>query len=269
MISLRKLASLPPGTRRHKSLRLIRDCESCSSSGQRLDSVYMKGLLELILADDSWPEQLREKVNQILAVLSQNPSSSIARELNSLRHCMLTALGRSWADWDAESPRDGFPDAETAKPGGNWPIRVYLDGLRSPFNVGSIARSAQAFGAERMWLSPDCVSLNHRRAQRSAMWFEEGVPWSVCEMNQLTSGERGTVFALELGGTEITEFQFPESGTVVLGSEELGVSPSLMEEAVSDGGVVSLPLSGPKASLNVGVAFGILIQRWTEFLGGR
>jgi TrmH family RNA methyltransferase len=72
----------------------------------------------------------------------------------------------------------------------------------------------------------------------------------------------GRLFALEVGGALIDEFPFPESGTVVLGSEELGVSPEIMKRAESDGGVVSIPLPGPKTSLNVGVAFGILAHCW-------
>ena len=55
-----------------------------------------------------------------------------------------------------------------------------------------------------------------------------------------------------------------QKGIVIIGSEELGVSPEALRRA--DGGCVSIPMTGLKASLNVGVAFGILMQAWT---GGR
>ena len=72
------------------------------------------------------------------------------------------------------------------------------------------------------------------------------------------------VFALETGGTDINDFVFPKQGICIIGSEELGVSPEALKRA--DYGRVSIPMKGLKASLNVGVAFGILMQKWVEAL---
>ena len=58
------------------------------------------------------------------------------------------------------------------------------------------------------------------------------------------------------------DFVFPERGTVIIGSEELGVSPEALARATY--GRVTIPMTGLKASLNVGVAFGILMQAWTD-----
>ena len=69
---------------------------------------------------------------------------------------------------------------------------------------------------------------------------------------------------METGGTPITEFSFPKEGIVIIGSEELGVSPEALKRA--DYGRVSIPMTGLKASLNVGVAFGILMQAWVQLL---
>jgi TrmH family RNA methyltransferase len=69
---------------------------------------------------------------------------------------------------------------------------------------------------------------------------------------------------LETGGDDICEFDFPERGICVIGSEELGVSPEALKAASY--GRVSIPMKGLKASLNVGVAFGILMQKWVESL---
>ena len=72
------------------------------------------------------------------------------------------------------------------------------------------------------------------------------------------------VFVLETGGTPINEFNFPKEGIVIIGSEELGVSPEALHRASY--GRVTIPMTGLKASLNVGVAFGILMQAWTNAL---
>jgi TrmH family RNA methyltransferase len=178
---------------------------------------------------------------------------------------MLKALGRDWADWDRQMPGDAPVEVSRNNPGyESRPIRVYLEGVRSPFNVGSVARTGLAYGIERLWCSPDSASPEHRRSRRSAMGALDRLRWDVADLEDLSDGETGTLFALELGGTSLSDFVFPESGTVILGSEELGVTPESLTLAENSGGVVSIPLPGPKASLNVGVAFGILVRQWVE-----
>jgi TrmH family RNA methyltransferase len=74
------------------------------------------------------------------------------------------------------------------------------------------------------------------------------------------------VFALEIGGTPIDSFDFPPSGVVLVGSEELGLSPEALQLADRQCGRVSIPLGGAKRSLNVSVAFGILMHAWHRAL---
>ena len=57
---------------------------------------------------------------------------------------------------------------------------------------------------------------------------------------------------------------FPKKGIVVIGSEELGVSPEAVKKA--QGRVITIPMYGIKASINVSVAFGICMQKWCEAL---
>jgi TrmH family RNA methyltransferase len=73
----------------------------------------------------------------------------------------------------------------------------------------------------------------------------------------------GEVIALELRGESIDSFEFPEHGIVVVGSEELGVSPEAMAHCAR---TVSIPMLGAKGSLNVGVAFGVLMDAWRRSL---
>ena len=90
------------------------------------------------------------------------------------------------------------------------------------------------------------------------------LPWDRAGLEVL--GDLGPAFALELGGTPIAAFDFPERGIVVVGSEELGVSRGALE--FCGRGKVSIPMRGAKASINVGVAFGILANAWASKVGG-
>jgi len=139
---------------------------------------------------------------------------------------------------------------------------VYAEDIRSPFNLGSIFRTAEAMGAEKVLLSPFCSDPNHSHAIRSSMGCIENLPWERCSLDDIP--ESLPIFALETGGTPLSEFKFPKNGVVIIGSEELGVSPEALKRA--NGNCVTIPMKGLKASLNVGVAFGILMQSWVSSL---
>ena len=269
MITLRKLSTLPDGTRHRKALVLVRGYEKQLAAGEVVDINYLTGLLGHLASDDFWESGVREGAAELARLLKASPSvfsePELRRDLNRLGHAMASALGKEWADWDAVMPPDRLSAASDALP---RPFRIYLDGLRSPFNVGSILRTSMAFNLEKVWISPDCAPPDHRRSVRSAMGAVETVDWSVTEPNVLDGRDAGTLFALELGGTPIKDFRFPDAGTVILGSEELGVRPELLERASTEGGIVSIPLPGPKASLIVGVAFGILMEHWSRRVPG-
>ena len=264
MITLRKLSSLPGGTRTRKTVSLVKDLEGLLAGGGSPDWAYWDGVFRLVSDDAAWPDGIRAAS----AGLAASPRcAGRLRAVHSLRHAMLSFLGRDWADWDMANPGDegrGGPAGSSRE--GVFPARVYLDGLRSPFNVGSVFRTALAFGVERLWTSPDGAPPDHSRAKRSAMGALERVPWEVRGLEELSGEDTGPLFALELGGIDVGEFVFPEEGTVILGSEELGVSPGALGRAAASAGTVSIPLPGPKASLNVGVAFGILMQAWSGTL---
>jgi TrmH family RNA methyltransferase len=73
-------------------------------------------------------------------------------------------------------------------------------------------------------------------------------------------------FALETGGIELEDFAFPKDGVMIAGSEELGVSPMALAAADASLGRVSIPVFGAKGSLNVSVAFGIVMNAWAAVL---
>ena len=203
-------------------------------------------------------------------------AATVRRSLNDTRHLLLAETGRSQADWDFFDD-DGRldPARRHVFPG----MCIYLDDIRSPFNVGAMFRSAESFGAEKVFISPFCADPNHVRAQRTAMGCVDVLPWerrcflaaraepppaqaSVMELY-------GPVFALETGGTPLAEFAFPRRGLLVAGSEELGVSPQALAVADASLGRVSIPCYGAKGSLNVSVAFGIAMQAWAAHLASR
>jgi TrmH family RNA methyltransferase len=185
----------------------------------------------------------------------------LLRAINTLRHALLAEADAAPAEWDLVEHGTGLLDRSGIRV---LPVVIYLEDLRSPFNVGSIFRTAEAFGAQRILLSPRTPNPNHPRAARTARGAQDVLPWEHADLEHAAA--MTGVFALETGGTPIHDFPFPEKGVVLVGSEELGLSPEALQLADSQRGRVSIPLGGAKRSLNVSVAFGILMEEWRRAL---
>lgn len=290
MIDPNKLFQLEGGQRRRKLAltfgALERDiagiaepgCEYRYSSMSRAD--YTKTLARIVLHDHALPTEARAELS---ALLDAAPFDE-RRVCNAARNHLLTILGTSPAEWDlviaphdrtispdgnVTSNQEGDPSGADGKQSSPIaaPARaffpnvcVYAEDIRSPFNLGSIFRTAEAMGADKVFLSPLCVDPASPRAVRSAMGCIDVMGWERRTLEELPD----PVFVLETGGIPIDKFPFPNQGVCILGSEELGASPAALRRAAY--GRVSIPMRGIKASLNVGVAFGILMQSWCEAL---
>lgn len=271
MIEPSKLFQLSGGQKRRKLAltfgALERDIAGIPEKGmeysfkQMSRAEYTKTITKILLQDPKLPLGAAEEINQLL---NAEPFDEL-RLCNCARNHLLAIIGTFPAEWDLVIAPHANPYDE------NGVIRereffpgmcVYAEDIRSPFNIGSIFRTAEGMGAEKVIISPFCVDPNQSRAIRSGMGCIETMGWEQIPVEELPDDI--PIFALETGGTDIEEFVFPEKGICIIGSEELGVSPQALSKATY--GRVSIPMKGLKASLNVGVAFGILMQKWVEYI---
>ena len=271
MIEPGKLFQLAGGQKRRKLAltfgALERDILGIAEKGTEYSftniprSEYIKEITRILLKD---PKITPEAAAELNALLEATPLDEL-RLCNCARNHLLAIIGTFPAEWDlviaphpALTNEDGTVKQRDFFPG----VAVYAEDIRSPFNMGSIFRTAEAMGAEKVYISPCCVDPEQPRAVRSGMGCIETMGYERVALDELPADV--PVFALETGGTDINDFEFPKQGICIIGSEELGVSPEALKRATY--GRVSIPMKGLKASLNVGVAFGILMQKWVESL---
>lgn len=260
MFPLSRLRELSPRTRQRKIARILQGIEVEAAAGRPPDPAYLAGILHQLGRDT--PAGVHEAAGALSAELGGLPEPpALLRAVNALRHALLAALHAEPAEWDLVDARTGRLDRSDIP---TLPICAWLDDLRSPFNVGSIFRTAEAFGMERLYLSPATPGPDHPRARKTSLGAESVLPWQRAGLDEVV--RRGGVFALELGGVPVHRFSFPKTGTVLVGSEELGLSPEALRAADAQLGRVSIPLVGAKRSLNVSVAFGILLEAWRRAL---
>ena len=257
MISIKKLATLSHGTAIRKSIVLLQGFEMDLKADRGIDKRYVKNLFVLLHSFGELDSDARRHIADCVNELDlQLDTDGMIRICNGVRHRMLKQMGDEPADWDLVDTGEGAVTGTRME----LPMTVYLDDIRSPFNVGAIFRSAESFGGSEIILSEACPSPEHPRALRSSMGCTRIVPWRIESLSVLKDVEG--VFALETGGDPVETFAFPVSGIAIIGNEELGISPQARELAAKSAGRVSIPTYGCKGSLNVSSAFSIMVHAW-------
>ena len=256
MFTIRKLQQLPYNTRLRKIVLILQQSELEIKRGMNIDADYLMKLLDLLVREARLGQATQRSL-KVLGQRLQEGSLDILRLTNRARHALLGEMGLEPAEWDLFTRADGPLDPGARRV---LPYTVYLEEIRSPFNVGAIFRSAEAFGVEKIFISPNTPSPEHPRALKTARGTTALIPWAYAGLE--ASAGAGGLFALELGGTSLEAFNFPTSGMMLVGSEELGLSPEALKAADNSAGRVSIPMAGVKRSLNVAVAVGIVLQSW-------
>ena len=140
------------------------------------------------------------------------------------------------------------------------PLRfLVLDAIQDPGNVGTMIRTAAAFGATATISLPGTVDLWNAKVVRSAMGAHFHHPCLSCTWDELDTFRRErkiSVWAADASGDAVGDLEPPSRLALVVGNEGGGLSPSSRERAER---LVSLPISAMIESLNVAVAAGILL----------
>jgi tRNA (guanosine-2'-O-)-methyltransferase len=149
-------------------------------------------------------------------------------------------------------------------------LALILDGVQSPFNVGSITRTAAAYRVDHLYLAGAGISPAHHKVGRTAMGTERYLSWTTFEHGpdaaDAARGDGYVVVGLELADAAIPLHQLTTGTDVALavGNEDHGLSPAMLEACDA---VAFLPQLGRVGSLNVATATAIAIyelrrQEW-------
>lgn len=137
---------------------------------------------------------------------------------------------------------------------------LYTDGVRDPGNLGTLIRSADAFGFSGVLLSPDTVSVYNPKVVRSTMGSIFHLPIVENVSNdQLIEMKKNYLLAggvLNPGSTSLVDTTFPKNTIIIIGNEANGINNDLISSLSLP---VYIPMSGKAESLNAAVAGGILM----------
>ena len=135
---------------------------------------------------------------------------------------------------------------------------VVLDRIASPGNLGTIVRTADAFGFAAVVTVGHAASAYDPRCVRASTGSLFAVPVvHVASPAQLDLGDRTVVATDERGDVDLAHATITRPCAVVLGNEERGLSQALRDRADL---TVRIPMRPTTASsLNVAVAAGIVM----------
>jgi len=141
-------------------------------------------------------------------------------------------------------------------------ISVILPNIRSAYNVGSIFRTGDAVGIDKIYITgytpnPD---KDKKKIEKTALGAEKTVEWEyhgkAWRLIDKLKKEKFQIIALEKRKNSLDYRKFKPKFpiAVILGHEVKGISQALQNRADK---IIHLPMLGEKQSLNVSVAWGI------------
>jgi tRNA G18 (ribose-2'-O)-methylase SpoU len=157
------------------------------------------------------------------------------------------------------SSRPTLAELSSKKP---YPLYALCENVRSLYNVGSIFRTSDAIRLKKLFLTGYTGYPPRKEIDKTALGAVDSVTWEHLE-NTLEAVHQLKKNNIQLIALEHTtesipydnyEFKFPFC--LLLGNEVDGITDELVQEADAS---IEIPMYGLKQSLNVSVAYGIIM----------
>lgn len=144
---------------------------------------------------------------------------------------------------------------------------LLLDNIRSPFNSGSIIRTAEALGVEKVVLSgiTPCPEKNNKvKKAAKNVKIEISTVDDTLEFIVKYKEKGYNIYALEKtnNSTSINKCEIDFPAILICGNEEFGIPKEILEKC---NGIYHIPMYGNKNSLNVSVATGIALFEISKY----
>ena len=152
----------------------------------------------------------------------------------------------------------------------SFPITLICDNVTNAPNIGSLFRTADAFGIEKLILCGENIQLGRKMAKTSRA-TENVVTYAIqkaaSEVVDTLKAEGYQIIALEItdGSQPIHKVQFSKDKPIalVIGNENFGVSESILKRTDA---VVHIDMFGQNSSMNVTQATNIALYEITKQL---
>lgn len=137
-----------------------------------------------------------------------------------------------------------------------FPYAVCMINLEYDFNLGTLIRNANAFGAKEVFY----VSNSRKWDRRSAVGTHNytmlrHIP--IDEFSLLADQYNFVAIENNVDSVPLGNFEWPENPLLIFGSENMGISQDIIDMCKA---TVEIPMFGSVRSLNVGTSSGIVMN---------
>ncbi|HUG13143.1 MAG TPA: RNA methyltransferase [Opitutaceae bacterium] len=154
----------------------------------------------------------------------------------------------------------GRVDDEPLAPGAlTLGLTLALDAVQDPGNVGTILRTADWFGVDRVVLGEGCADPFSQKAVNASKGSLARVRVHRADLRATLATAGVPVFGCDLGGEDIHTLAAPRDAVIVIGSEGRGLSDAVR---ASISRFVTIPARGAAESLNAALAAAVILDNW-------
>lgn len=165
---------------------------------------------------------------------------------------------------------DNFHKFATIYSGAFSNTLLCLSSLRDPGNLGTVIRTARAFGIDTVILSNDCADIYSHKTLRASMGALFAIPTLrtndlAATLRDLTDqGYKTFATTLNESALSLDTLKVDRKSVFVIGNEGHGLSDEIIEAASQS---VYIPMTGGCESLNASIAASVLM--WEIFKSGK
>jgi TrmH family RNA methyltransferase len=134
-------------------------------------------------------------------------------------------------------------------------IVIALDDIRDPGNLGTIIRTADWYGIQKIVASPETADFYNQKVISATMGSFTRVNLYYTPLDSFFRNFDGNVYGAFLEGENIHEVDYAHGGVLLIGNESRGISP-VLEPLVTN--KITIPRYGKAESLNAAIATAII-----------
>lgn len=143
-------------------------------------------------------------------------------------------------------------------------IKILLDGIRDPGNLGTIIRLADWYGIKDIIASKDSAELYNPKVISATMGSFLRINYWETDLEEfIRSNPQIPSIGAFLEGENVHNFSFPQNGMIIIGNESQGIRKNLQELIQFK---ITIPKFGEAESLNAAISTGIILDNLTRNL---
>lgn len=136
---------------------------------------------------------------------------------------------------------------------------LVIDSVQDPGNMGTIIRTADWFGIDKIICSNETVDIFNSKVIQSSMGSLFRIPIEYCNLTNYLESSKLPIYGALLNGENIYKTEISDKAIIVIGNEGNGISKEVNQFIQHP---ILIPSIGNTESLNVSIATGIILAEF-------